>query len=143
MLGENQDIESMASDRSDHPSPRSGRPAGRLGDSQVVAHLNAMHCWPDPQSLTGQWNWVQHKDIQDRRLTAFGFAVREVDGHDPAAVESALSLLPFEPDKPSCLIAHTVKGKGVSFMEDRLLWHYRSPQGEEYERAIAELGGEP
>ena len=44
-----------------------------IDGTAVVAHLNAMHCWPDPQSLTGQWHWVQHKDVQDRRLTAFGF----------------------------------------------------------------------
>ncbi len=54
-------------------------------------------------------------------------------------VERTLRQLPFESGKPSCVVAHTVKGKGVSFMEDNLLWHYRSPQGEEYEMAIAEL----
>ena len=70
---------------------------------------------------------------------AFGWAVHEVDGHDVDALEKALANVPFKPDKPSCLIAHTVKGKGVSFMEDNLLWHYRSPQGEEYERALLEL----
>jgi transketolase len=51
----------------------------------------------------------------------------------------ALKSLPFTDGKPSCLIAHTVKGKGVSFMENSVLWHYRSPQGEEYERALQEL----
>ena len=44
-----------------------------IDGTRVVAHLNAMHCFPDPQTLTSQWQWVQHKDIQDRRLTAFGF----------------------------------------------------------------------
>jgi transketolase len=70
---------------------------------------------------------------------SFRWAVREVDGHDVAALCDTLSAVPFEPEKPSCIIAHTVKGKGVSFMEDTVLWHYRTPQGEEYERAIAEL----
>jgi transketolase len=74
---------------------------------------------------------------------AFGWAVREVDGHDINALESTLATLPFEPYKPSCLIAHTVKGKGVSFMEDDLLWHYRNPQDEEYEKAMQELGVKP
>lgn len=73
---------------------------------------------------------------------AFGWAVSEVDGHDLAEIEMALCQIPFEPNKPSCLIAHTVKGKGVSFMENKLLWHYRTPQGEEYAAAMAELGGE-
>jgi len=80
----------------------------------------------DLESLAAKWR-------------AFGWAVREIDGHDLEAVALALSSLPFEPGRPSCLIAHTVKGKGVSFMEDKLLWHYRSPQGEEYDAAIAEL----
>ncbi|MCC9078801.1 transketolase [Litorilinea aerophila] len=72
---------------------------------------------------------------------SFGWAVREVDGHNFGEIEAVLSQLPFEPGKPSCVIAHTVKGKGVSFMEDKLLWHYRSPQGDEYEAALAELNG--
>jgi len=70
---------------------------------------------------------------------AFGWAVREIDGHDLEEVENALRNVPFSPGQPSCIIAHTVKGKGVSFMEDKLLWHYRSPQGEEYAAACDEL----
>ena len=72
---------------------------------------------------------------------AFGWAVREIDGHDLDEIETALSEVPFETNRPSCVIAHTIKGKGVSFMEDKLLWHYRSPQGEEFEAALAELEG--
>ena len=71
---------------------------------------------------------------------AFGWAVREVDGHDLETIEAVLSNLPYEVGQPSCLIAHTVKGRGVSFMENKLLWHYRSPQGKEYQDALAELG---
>ena len=67
------------------------------------------------------------------------WSVREIDGHSMAETVSALEELPFAPGHPSCVIAHTVKGKGVSFMEDDLLWHYRSPQGDEFERALAEL----
>lgn len=73
------------------------------------------------------------------KWVAFGWAVREVDGHDLRAVYDALSQVPFQSGKPSCVIAHTIKGKGISFMEDRLLWHYRTPQGEEYEDALREL----
>lgn len=71
---------------------------------------------------------------------AFGWSVREVDGHDPAALAATLAAVPWEPARPNCLVAHTVKGKGVRFMEDQLLWHYRSPQGEEYHEARRELG---
>lgn len=71
---------------------------------------------------------------------SFGWAVSEVDGHDHQALAAVMSTLPLEQGKPSCLIAHTTKGKGVSFMENSVLWHYRTPQGQEYEDAIAELG---
>jgi transketolase len=70
---------------------------------------------------------------------AFGWAVHEIDGHNLGEIEETLSRVPFEVGRPSCVIAHTVKGKGVSFMENKLLWHYRSPQGKEFEAALAEL----
>ena len=70
---------------------------------------------------------------------AFGWATREINGHDLNEIQETFSAVPFEEGRPSCVIAHTVKGKGVSFMENKLLWHYRSPQGEEFEAALAEL----
>jgi transketolase len=75
------------------------------------------------------------------KWTSFGWAVREIDGHDHTAIESALSATPLLAGKPSCLIAHTLKGKGVSFMEDTVLWHYRIPRGSEFQAALAELEG--
>ncbi len=86
------------------------------------------------------------KDVLDLepfadKWCAFGWAVREIDGHDPAQIESALGRLPLQPHKPTCVIAHTVKGKGVSFMENKLLWHYRSPDPQEMALALAELEG--
>lgn len=75
------------------------------------------------------------------KFSAFGWAVATVDGHDVAALDGVLTRLPFEPERPSCVIARTVKGKGVSFMEDRLLWHYRSPTDDELARALAEVEG--
>jgi len=71
---------------------------------------------------------------------AFGWDVTEVDGHDLDALVSVLSGAAPQ-GRPRCVIARTVKGKGVSFMEDDLLWHYRSPQGEELDAARAELDG--
>jgi len=73
------------------------------------------------------------------KWTSFGWSVRELDGHDHAALKEALSTVPFTPGKPSCLLAHTIKGKGVSFMENTVLWHYRIPQGAEFDAALAEL----
>ena len=77
------------------------------------------------------------------KWTAFGWVVREVDGHDHQALHTALAAAPFAVGKPSCLLAHTVKGKGVSFMENSVLWHYRIPRGAEFEAALAELEAHP
>ncbi len=70
---------------------------------------------------------------------AFGWSVREIDGHDVEEARSTLTECPLSADHPSCIIAHTVKGKGVSFMENKLLWHYRCPDDDELQRALAEL----
>ena len=63
----------------------------------------------------------------------------EVDGHDHKQLLVSLSNLPIEKGKPSVIIAHTVKGKGVSFMENTVLWHYRCAIGEEFDMALKEL----
>ena len=76
------------------------------------------------------------------KWTAFGWAVREIDGHNHEALQAALAAVPFAPDKPTCLIAHTIKGNGVSFMENTVLWHYRIPRGAEFDAALAELEGQ-
>lgn len=70
---------------------------------------------------------------------AFGWKVTEVDGHDHVALAHSLDVTPTAGDAPTCIIAHTTKGKGVSFMENSVLWHYRSPQGEEFSAAMSEL----
>jgi transketolase len=76
------------------------------------------------------------------KWAAFGWAVREVNGHDHTGLYDALTHLPYNPEKPSVLIAHTTKGKGVSFMEDTVLWHYRIARGAEFDAALAELEGQ-
>ncbi|HXT74124.1 MAG TPA: transketolase [Candidatus Angelobacter sp.] len=73
------------------------------------------------------------------KWSACRWAVREIDGHNLQEIECALRQVPFERNRPSCIIARTVKGKGVSFMENELLWHYRSPNDEEFKASIAEL----
>jgi transketolase len=77
------------------------------------------------------------------KFHAFGWAVKEIDGHDHGAIRTALQTLPFGSGKPSCLVAHTVKGKGVDFMEDKLLWHYRTPDAEQLKSALNQLGCTP
>jgi transketolase len=72
---------------------------------------------------------------------AFGWEVREIDGHDMGDVVDTLDALPLRPDRPTAIIAHTVKGMGVSFAENTYLWHSNNVNDEIYERALAELGG--
>ena len=67
----------------------------------------------------------------------FGWKVQDIDGHDFVQLLGALDSL--SPDRPNVIVLHTTKGKGVSFMENQLLWHYRAPDEEEYGRALEEL----
>ena len=62
---------------------------------------------------------------------AFGFGVREVDGHDPGELKAAFKKCPFIPNRPSVLICHTVKGKGVAFAENNMAWHHKSKISDE------------
>ena len=82
---------------------------------------------------------VMNTDPLDEKWKAFGWAVREVDGNDVAALKEAFAALPFEKGKPSVIIAKTVKGKGVSFMENELKWHHGVPSEEQYKIAMQEL----
>lgn len=75
------------------------------------------------------------------KLRAFGWAVREVEGHDHIQLKDTLNAAPWEQGKPSVVIAHTVKGKGVSFMENKVEWHYKSPDASQLSCALKELGG--
>jgi transketolase len=75
----------------------------------------------------------------DEKWKAFGWGTREIDGHNIGAIHEALGSVPFVPGRPSCIVAHTVKGKGVGYMEHKLLWHYRAPRGQDLETALAEL----
>ena len=73
------------------------------------------------------------------KFEAFGWQVREVDGHDHDSLQRDLQSTPWLAGRPSMLIAHTVKGKGVSYMENKVEWHYRSPNAEQLAQALAEL----
>jgi transketolase len=70
---------------------------------------------------------------------AFGWSTMEVDGHDIGQLASTLACVPHATSRPTCLIAHTVKGKGVDFMENQVLWHYRPPNDGELQEALAAL----
>jgi transketolase len=76
-------------------------------------------------------------DPLPEKWTAFGWQVHEVDGHDHLALRDALTTV--TPGRPTCIVANTVKGKGVSFMEDRVEWHHKVPTAEQVALAAEEL----
>jgi len=88
--------------------------------------------------ITGRTHDVMNTEPLAEKFNAFGWAVRSVDGHDIAALTGALQA-PLENGKPSAIIAHTTKGKGVSYMEDVGKWHHGVPSDEEYVRALSEI----
>ncbi len=91
------------------------------------------------QALTTVADTLDLEPFADK-WQSFGWQVYEVDGHDHDALKEILAGIPEEKKKPTVIIAHTVKGKGVSFMEqDPVLWHYRTAQGDEFETALKEL----
>lgn len=75
----------------------------------------------------------------DKKIEAFGWAVKHVDGHNLEELSQTLNNLPLENGKPTFIIAHTTKGKGISYMENVLKWHHGVPSKEQYDLAIEEL----
>ncbi len=73
------------------------------------------------------------------KFKAFGWAVKEVDGHDVMALKETFESAPFTKGKPNLVIANTIKGKGISYMEGVLKWHHGVPSDDEFEMAIGEL----
>jgi len=118
--------------------------------SNWEAAMAAAHYRLDNLTLIVDRNGLQLGDTTEHTMAlepladkwrAFGWAVREVDGHDHAALLDAFAALPFETGRPSCLIARTHKGRGVSFIEDNPAWHHHVPTAAELAAALRELDG--
>ena len=107
-------------------------PQHKLDNLTVIIDYNKI------QSL-GRVSEVMELHPLAEKFSAFRWAVREVDGHDHNAIQKALSSLPWEPGKPSVLIANTIKGKGIDFMENKLQWHYSSPNQDQVTSALEQL----
>ena len=103
-----------------------------LGDLTVMVDFNK---W----QATGRSTEIMQMEPFGAKWEACGWAASEIDGHDLSAIVQALEERTAE-GKPRAIVAHTVKGKGVSFIEDDNNWHYRSPSAEEVVRAREELG---
>lgn len=109
-----------------------------FGAHHKLDNLTAIIDYNKLQSLKSIADTLALEPLVDK-LQAFGWNVIEVPGHDHAALEVAMSSERIVTGKPRVVIAHTTKGKGVSFMENSVLWHYRTPVGDEYAAAKAEL----
>lgn len=108
----------------------------RLGRLIVVVDYNKI------QSLKGVEETLGLEPFVDK-WRSFRWDVTEVDGHDHEQLVSALDVQPLPQAAPRCVLAHTTKGKGVSFMENSVLWHYRTARDAELQRAQRELGIDP
>lgn len=91
------------------------------------------------QSLTTVEETLRIEPLVEK-VQAFGWTVREIDGHDHAALCANLNREACQPGKPLFIVAHTTKGKGVSFMENSVQWHYKSPNDDELLQALQEIG---
>jgi transketolase len=104
----------------------------RLGNLIAVVDYNKI------QSLAPVAETLGLEPFADK-WRAFGWNVARIDGHDHDALRAAFAAIAPSAARPTCLLLDTVKGKGISFMEHSVLWHYRTPQGDEFAAALAEL----
>ena len=133
---------------------RSYRTFVLTGDGELQEGTNWEAAMAAAQYRLGNLTWIidnngiQLADFIDntmgieplgQKLAAFGFDVHDVDGHDTDALSRLFGNLDYEGEIPHAIIAHTVKGKGVSFMENRPEWHHTIPTMEQGEMALAEL----
>jgi transketolase len=108
--------------------------AGKFGVGRLTAVVDY-----NKVQLDGHVRTVMDLEPLAAKFEAFGWNAVQVDGHSVEALLDAFAACEAEAGKPGVIIAHTVKGKGVSFMEDTHAWHGKAPNGEELERALAEL----
>jgi transketolase len=117
---------------------------GSIWEASATAayyHLDNLVAIVDRNTLqiTGRTKDVMDMEPLEDKFKAFGFAVRHVDGNDISSLISLFASLPFEEGKPNLVLAHTTKGKGISYMEDNISWHHRVPTDEELKTAMSEL----
>ena len=103
----------------------------KLDNLTVIIDYNKM------QSLTFCEETISLKFL-DEKIRSFGFNIIDIDGHNHDELRKSFKTS-FDNKSPTCIIANTIKGEGIPFMENNILWHYRSPQGEEYIAAVSEL----
>lgn len=114
--------------------------AAMFAAGQKIDHLTAIIDYNKWQA-TGRSQEVMALEPLAEKWEAFGWHTQQINGHNFEAIKGALNAARSETSKPSVIVADTIKGKGVSFMEDDNNWHYRTPNSEELAAAIKELKG--
>ena len=147
----------MAGKMDEKAGKKSGRVYVLLGDGELQeglvweAAMAAAHYKLDDLTVFVDWNGLQidgkNEDVItvapiDEKFKSFGFDVQMIDGHDFEAIAAAVEAAKKVKGKPQAIIAKTVKGKGVSFMEDQAGWHGKAPDDAQAKQAVEELGGE-
>jgi transketolase len=89
--------------------------------------------------ITGPTEEVMALESLEDKFKAFGYAIKHVDGNNIADLVNVFAQIPFEPGRPSLILAHTIKGCGVSFIENKANWHHKVPSDEEFALAMAEF----
>lgn len=112
--------------------------AAMFAPQQKLDNLGVIIDYNKIQAMDYLDNIVSLGNLVDK-WKAFGWQVKEVDGHNLQQLEEVLRAVPFKKGYPSLVIAHTVKGKGISFMENAPIWHFRAPNQEEFKVACKEL----
>lgn len=122
---------------------------GESQEGQIwEAAMFAAHYKLDNLCLIIDWNGLQidgpvaevmNPTPHDKKLEAFGFNVINIDGHDFEEIDNAFKAAKAVKGKPTAIIAKTIKGKGISFMENQVSWHGSAPNDEQYEKAVAEI----
>jgi len=112
--------------------------AAMFASHYKLVNLCAIFDWNGLQ-IDGPVAEVMNPTPHDSKLEAFGFHVISIDGHDFEQIEAAFAEARAVKDKPVAIIAKTVKGKGVSYMENQVGWHGSAPNDEQYEAAVAEI----
>lgn len=103
-----------------------------LDNLVVVVDYNGLQITGPVETVTGITNLHQ-------KFTAFGYAVREVNGNSIPELLAVFDQLPFEAGKPNLILAHTIKGRGISFIENQVAWHHHVPTDAEFATAMVEL----
>ena len=108
--------------------------ASHYGLDHVIAFVDHNHL-----QIDGNNDDVMSVNPIDEKFRAFGWNVMTIDGHDFEAISDAVDAAKAQQGKPTLIVAETIKGKGVSFMEDQVGWHGVAPTAEQAKAAVAEL----